>query len=560
MQTDFLVIGSGAAGLSFALKAAEHGRVTVVTKGELDECNTNYAQGGICSVTYAPDTFEKHIRDTLVCGAGKCDPAAVELVVRRAPELIRDLIAWGTRFDKTPDGRFELNREGGHSEHRILHYEDLTGAEIERALVASVRRHPNITLLERHYAVDLLTQHHLGEFVTRHTRGVTCFGAYVLDLTTNAIETVLAKFTVVAAGGCGNVYSTTTNPVVATGDGIAMCHRAKAITENMEYIQFHPTSLYNPGERPSFLITEAMRGFGAILRLQNGEEFMDKYHPMKSLAPRDVVARSIYREMQLHGQEFVYLDVTHKPADAIRSHFPNIYEKCLSIGIDITKDWIPVTPAAHYCCGGVKVSTDGETSIRRLYALGETSCTGLHGANRLASNSLIEAVVYADQAARHAVAQLDRVTIQEGIPDWNFEGTATAEEMLLVIQSKRELQQIMSNYVGIIRSNLYLKRAMRRLETLWHETEELYGKTTPNRELCELRNMITVAYLIIKQGRELKESVGCHYNTDYPPETAAEGSERRMPARFPAKTGAGIETVDNGIAGSSGSPLPTVTI
>ena len=388
--------------------------------------------------------------------------------------------------------------------------------------MASVRRHPNITLLERHYAVDLLTQHHLGEFVTRHTRGVTCFGAYVLDLTTNAIETVLAKFTVVAAGGCGNVYSTTTNPVVATGDGIAMCHRAKAITENMEYIQFHPTSLYNPGERPSFLITEAMRGFGAILRLQNGEEFMNKYHPMKSLAPRDVVARSIYREMQLHGQEFVYRDVTHKPADAIRSHFPNIYEKCLSIGIDITKDWIPVTPAAHYCCGGVKVSTDGETSIRRLYALGETSCTGLHGANRLASNSLIEAVVYADQAARHAVAQLDRVTIQEGIPDWNFEGTATAEEMLLVIQSKRELQQIMSNYVGIIRSNLYLKRAMRRLETLWHETEELYGKTTPNRELCELRNMITVAYLIIKQGRELKESVGCHYNTDYPPETAAE--------------------------------------
>ena len=366
-----------------------------------------------------------------------------------------------------------------------------------------------------------MTQHHLGEFVTRHTRGVTCFGAYVLDLDTHAIETVLAKFTVVATGGCGNVYSTTTNPVVATGDGIAMCHRAKAITENMEYIQFHPTSLYNPGERPSFLITEAMRGFGAILRLQNGEEFMDKYHPMKSLAPRDVVARSIYREMQLRGEEFVYLDVTHKPADAIRSHFPNIYEKCLSIGIDITKDWIPVTPAAHYCCGGVKVSTDGETSIRRLYALGETSCTGLHGANRLASNSLIEAVVYADQAARHAVSQLGRVSIQEGIPDWNFEGTATAEELLLLIQSKRELQQIMSNYVGIIRSNLYLKRAMRRLETLWHETEELYNKTTPNRELCELRNMITVAYLIIKQGRELKESVGCHYNTDYPPETSA---------------------------------------
>ena len=294
MKTDFLVIGSGAAGLSFALKAAEHGHVTLVTKGKMDECNTNYAQGGICSVTYAPDTFEKHIHDTLVCGAGKCDPAAVELVVRRAPELIRDLIAWGTKFDKTPDGRFELNREGGHTEHRILHHEDLTGAEIERALITSVRKHPNITVLEHHFAIDLLTQHHLGEFVTRHTRGLACFGAYVLNLESNEIETVLAKFTVVAAGGCGNVYSSTTNPSVATGDGIAMCHRAKAITENMEFIQFHPTTLYNPGEKPNFLITEAMRGFGAILRLPGGEEFMDKYHPMKSLAPRDVTARAIY--------------------------------------------------------------------------------------------------------------------------------------------------------------------------------------------------------------------------------------------------------------------------
>ena len=501
MKTDFLVIGSGAAGLSFALKAAAHGHVTIVTKGEMNECNTNYAQGGICSVTYAPDTFEKHIRDTLVCGAGKCDEEAVGLVVRRAPELIRDLIEWGTRFDKTPDGRFELNREGGHTEHRILHHEDLTGAEIERALIESVRRHPGITVLEHRFAIDLLTQHHLGEFVTRHTRGLTCFGAYVLNLETNEIETMLAKFT-----------------VVATGDGIAMCHRAKAITENMEFIQFHPTTLYNPGEKPNFLITEAMRGFGAILRLPGGEEFMDKYHPMKSLAPRDVVARAIYREMTKRGSDFVYLDVTHKDPDAVRSHFPNIYEKCLSIGIDITKDWIPVTPAAHYCCGGVKVDTNGETSIKRLYALGETSCTGLHGANRLASNSLIEAVVYADQAARHASSLLDRVEIQEGIPDWDFEGTQHTEEMLMIIQSKREMQTLMSNYVGIVRSNLSLKRAMRRLEILWQETEELYNKTKPNRELCELRNMIAVAYLVIKQGREIKESVGCHFNADYPKE------------------------------------------
>ena len=518
MKTDFLVIGSGAAGLSFALKAAEHGHVTIVTKGEMVECNTNYAQGGICSVTYEPDTFEKHIKDTMVCGAGICDEAAVNLVVRRAPELIADLIAWGTRFDRTPDGRFELNREGGHSEHRILHHKDLTGAEIERALIESVRQHPNITVLEHHFAIDLLTQHHLGEFVTRHTRGLACFGAYVLDMDSGRIETMLSRFTVVATGGCGNIYSTTTNPLVATGDGIAMCHRAKAMISNMEFIQFHPTSLYNPGERPSFLITEAMRGFGAILRLPNGKEFMDRYHPMGSLAPRDVVARAIDREMKRSGEEFVYLDVTHKEADSIRSHFPNIYEKCLSLGIDITKDYIPVTPAAHYCCGGVKVDLNGQTSIKRLYALGECSCTGLHGANRLASNSLIEAVVYADQAAKHAIELFDRTEIQEGIPDWNFEGTSNTEEMLLIIQSKREMQQIMSNYVGIVRSNLYLKRAMRRLEILWHETEELYNKTTPNRDLCELRNMIAVAYLVIKQGRDRKESVGCHYNVDYPQE------------------------------------------
>ena len=516
MKTDFLVIGSGAAGLCFSLKAAEKGHVTIVTKGEIDECNTNYAQGGICSVTYAPDTFEKHIQDTMVCGAGICDRDAVELVVRRAPELIADLIEWGTRFDKTPDGRFELNREGGHSEHRILHHKDLTGAEIERALIEQVKKHPNITVLQHHFAIDLLTQHHLGEFVTRHTRGLACFGAYVLDMDSNRIETILSKFTIVATGGCGNIYSTTTNPIVATGDGIAMCHRAKAVTANMEFIQFHPTSLYNPGERPSFLITEAMRGFGAILRLQNGEEFMDKYHPMRSLAPRDVVARAIDREMKIRGEEFVYLDVTHKDPESVKSHFPHIYDKCLSLGIDITKDYIPVTPAAHYCCGGVKVDLNGQTSIRRLYALGETSCTGLHGANRLASNSLIEALVYADQAVKHTASLFDSTQIQEGIPDWNFEGTSNTEEMLLIIQSKREMQQIMSNYVGIVRSNLYLKRAMRRLEILWHETEELYNKTTPNRELCELRNMIAVAYLVIKQGRERKESVGCHYNVDYP--------------------------------------------
>lgn len=515
-DTDFLVIGSGVAGLSFALKAAAHGRVTIVTKAAVTESNTRFAQGGISSVTYEPDSFKQHINDTLVCGAGKSDLPAVNLVVRRAPELIRDLVDWGTRFDKKPDGTYELAREGGHTQHRILHHKDLTGAEIERALVGQARNHPNITILENCFAIDLLTQHHLGELVTKHSKKIVCFGAYVLNLDTDEIETFRARFTVVATGGVGNVYHTTTNPAVATGDGIAMVHRAKGVTQDMAFIQFHPTSLYNPGERPSFLITEAMRGYGGILRLQDGEDFMHRYHEMGSLAPRDIVARSIDHEMKIRGDEYVYLDVTHKSAQETIDHFPNIYGKCLSIGIDITRDMIPVVPAAHYCTGGIKVNLNGETSIKRLYALGEASCTGLHGANRLASNSLIEALVYADQAARHAVPLLGKVELQEGIPNWNDEGTSSPEEMVLITQNAKEMQQIMSNYVGIVRSNLRLDRAMRRLETIWWETEDLYHKTTPNKQLCELRNMITVGYLIIKQAQRMKESVGLHYSTDYP--------------------------------------------
>ncbi len=501
--------------MSFALKVADRGKVTVVTKSSVSDSNTNYAQGGICSVTREPDTFEKHIADTLKCGAGECSPSTVEMVVGRAPDLIDDLIEWGVRFDKESSGEYQLNREGGHSEHRILHYQDLTGAEMQRALVDSVRSHPNIEILENYFAVDLLTQHHLGEFVTRHTRGLACFGAYVLNIQTNEIYTMRAKFTVVATGGCGSIYSVTSNPAVATGDGIAMCHRAKAKIANMEFIQFHPTTLYHPGDKPNFLITEAMRGFGAILRLQDGEEFMHRYHEMGSLAPRDITARAIYGEMTRRGDDFIYLDVTHKDPEQIRSHFPNIYERCLSIGIDITKDWIPVAPAAHYSCGGVAVDHNGESSIKRLYVLGESSHTGLHGANRLASNSLMEAVVYADNAARHTLSLIDGVNIQEGIPHWDFEGTQQTEQMLMIIQSQREMQSIMTNYVGIVRSNLSLHRAQRRLELLWHETEELYNKIKPNRELCELRNMITVAYLVIKQGLSRRESVGCHYNTDY---------------------------------------------
>jgi L-aspartate oxidase len=516
-DTDFLVIGSGIAGLSFALKAAEKGRVTIVTKAAVTESNTRFAQGGISSVTYAPDTFERHIADTMAAGSGINDPAAVDLVVRRAPELIEDLVRWGVEFDRRPDGQFELAREGGHTEHRILHHKDLTGNEIERALVEQVRLNPNITILESHLAIDLLTQHHLGEIVTKHSKKIVCFGAYVLDEASGEIDTFRARFTVLATGGVGNVYATTTNPQVATGDGIAMVHRAKGATRDMEFIQFHPTSLYDPGQRPSFLISEAMRGFGAVLKLPGtGEEFMHKYHPMGSLAPRDTVARSIDHEMKIHGCDYVYLDVTSRPAQDIIDHFPNIYEKCLSRGIDITRDMIPVVPAAHYCTGGVLVDLHGESSINRLYALGECSCTGLHGANRLASNSLIEALVYADEAARHSLAALSAVELQEGIPDWNDEGTAAPEEMVLITQNVKEMQQIMSNYVGIVRSNLRLERALRRLHIIWQETEELYLRTTPSKSLCELRNMITVGYLIIKQASARHESIGLHYSTDYP--------------------------------------------
>ena len=532
LETDYLVIGSGAAGLSFALKAAEHSHVIVVTKGEMNECNTNYAQGGICCVTYEPDTFQKHIDDTMVCGGGICDMQAVELVVTRAPQLMKDLVQWGTRFDKTREGRYELAREGGHSEYRILHHKDETGAEIERTLISQVKSHRNIEVLEYHFAIDLLTQHHLGQLVTRHTEGIECYGAYVMDLKRGRIKTILSRVTVIATGGVGNVYNVTTNPGLATGDGIAMAHRAKAVIENMEFIQFHPTALYNPGERPSFLISEALRGFGAILKTQDGKEFMQKYHPMGSLAPRDVVARSIDNEMKVRGDDYVFLDITHRDPKETVSHFPNIYRKCLSIGIDITKEMIPVAPAAHYCCGGVKVDLNGETSIRRLYALGETSCTGLHGANRLASNSLTEAVVYADQAARHSAAHLHEYGLQKGIPAWNADGTTATEEMVLITQNAKEMQQIMSNYVGIVRSNLRLERALRRLEIIFKENEELYLKSTPTKELCELRNMIDVGYLIIKQAQAMKRSIGLHYSLDYPIEQPVEAALRKSSSEF----------------------------
>lgn len=513
---DFLVIGSGIGGLSYALKVADYGKVIIITKSNLTKTNTFQAQGGIASVTAMPDDFEQHIQDTMVCGSYKNNREVVELIIKNAPIQIQQLIDWGVDFDRNLSGDYELAREGGHSQNRILHHKDFTGAEIENRLVDAVLMHPNIEILEHHFAVDLITQHHLGKLVKKSLPGTECYGAYVLNLKQRDVITLLSRVTILATGGVGNLYHTTTNPEIATGDGIAMVHRAKGQIEDMEFIQFHPTSLYNPSERPSFLISEAVRGFGGILRTQDGREFMHRYHPMASLAPRDITARSIDTELKISGEDFVYLDVTHKDPQSIRDHFPSIYEKCLSLGIDITKDMIPVVPAAHYCCGGVRVDLNGETSIKRLYSVGETSSTGLHGANRLASNSLLEAIVYAQRAADHSRAAIQDYKLQAEIPNWDYKGTSLPEEMVLITQSYKEMQQIMSYYVGIVRSNKRLERAMHRMQIIYDETEHLYKRSTLSQKLCELRNMIAVSYLIIKQAQQLKESVGLHFSIDYP--------------------------------------------
>lgn len=516
-EYDFLVIGSGIAGMSFALKVADHGRVALICKTTLEEANTYLAQGGVASVTNTlVDNFDKHIEDTMIAGDFLSDRAAVEKVVRNAPAQIRELIGWGVEFDKDEHGNFDLHREGGHSEFRILHHKDNTGAEIQESLIRAVRRNPNIDIFDHHFAIEILTQHHLGINVTRHTPGIECYGAYIMNEATGCVDKFLSRVTLMATGGVGAVYTTTTNPLVATGDGIAMVYRAKGAVADMEFIQFHPTAFFHPGDRPSFLITEAMRGYGAVLRTMDGWEFMHKYDKRLSLAPRDIVARAIDNEMKLRGEDHVYLDVTHKDPEETKRHFPNIYEKCMSYGIDITRDYIPVAPAAHYLCGGIKVDLNGESSIHRLYAVGECSCTGLHGGNRLASNSLIEAVVYADAAARHSLANLPAYSFCEDIPDWNDDGTIHQEEMVLTTQSLREVNQIMSTYVGIVRSDLRLKRAWNRLDLLYRETEELFKCSKVSRTICELRNVINVAYLITKQAMERKESRGLHYNIDYP--------------------------------------------
>jgi L-aspartate oxidase len=517
IETDFLVVGSGVAGLTFALKAAETGRVLIITKSTPEESNSWYAQGGIAGVFAAGDSFEDHIRDTLVAGAGLCNEEVVRRVVTEGPARIRELMAYGVSFDRQSSGDLMLGREGGHSQHRILHSKDATGRAISSVLLDKVRQHSNITLTDQLFAVDLLTQHHLGLYVNRGNPDIACYGVYALNYAERQVYTILSRCTVLASGGCGCVYATTTNPSVATGDGIAMVLRAKGRIANMEFIQFHPTALYEPGKQPAFLITEALRGKGALLldplKL---DRFMPRYDSRAELAPRDIVARAIDQELKLSGLPHVWLDATHIPASELKDEFPTIYEYCLSKGYDLTSEPIPVLPAAHYLCGGIEVDQWGRSSIARLYAIGECSNTGLHGANRLASNSLLEALVYGSAAAEHAREYVYQNDFEHRIPDWNARDTDNTEEWVLISHNLREVQSVMSDYVGIVRSNLRLERAARRIDLIYRETESFYQRTRISPPLCELRNLIACAYLIIKCAKIRRESRGLHTTLDYP--------------------------------------------
>ena len=524
MRCDFLVLGSGLAGLTFALRVARTGSVLVLTKDRLPESATAYAQGGIASVWSEEDSFESHADDTLAAGAGLCHRDIVDLVVHEGPDRIRDLIALGTNFSLRGNGEdrdYDLGREGGHRHRRILHASDATGREIMRALVAAVQREPNIQVLERHLAVDLLTDAKLGSSSDR----VSCWGAYALNLDTGRISTVGAKVTLLATGGAGKVYLYTSNPDIATGDGIAMAYRAGVPIANMEFIQFHPTCLYHPAAK-SFLISEALRGEGAILKRPSGEPFMAKYHADAELAPRDIVARAIDSEMKVHGFEYVYLDISHKPADYLKERFPTIHTRCLQYGFDLTRQPLPVVPAAHYCCGGVLTSKDGATRIRRLYAAGEVAMTGLHGANRLASNSLLEALVFGQRAARHAV---DLVDADSGspptLPDWNPGGAVDSDESVVVTQNWDEIRRFMWNYVGIVRSNRRLARALRRIQALRDEIQQYYWDFLVTGDLIELRNIALVAELIIISAIRRKESRGLHYTIDHPEKRETEAHD-----------------------------------
>jgi L-aspartate oxidase len=521
IKTDVLIIGSGIAGLFAALRISEYADVVLITKKEKNESNTNYAQGGIASVIDPTDSFEKHIQDTLISGAGLCHKDTVDIIVKEGPARINDLIELGTQFTKK-NGKLDLAREGGHSMPRIVHAKDLTGREVERALIEQVTSKSNVRLIENTIAIDLITEHNVQQLKDSPLKNRNCWGAYALNCKTNELIKISSKATILATGGVGQVYLHTTNPQIATGDGFAMAYRAGAKIGNMEFIQFHPTAFYSNSQggnfnAPSFLISEAVRGFGGILRTMDGSEFMSKYDPRKELAPRDIVARAIDNELKKRGDDHVFLDITHKNKEDILEHFPNIYSNCLKSGIDISKKYIPVVPSAHFCCGGVVVDEFSRTSLKGLYACGEVSMTGVHGANRLASNSLLEGVVFAERASINIKEFLNKFSssIPE-IPDWDDSGALSHDEKILITHSAREVKQVMWDYVGIVRSNIRLLRAEQRIHNIFLETEELYRRTKVFEDILELRNIVACAHIIIKSAKKRKESRGLHYTLDYP--------------------------------------------
>jgi L-aspartate oxidase len=514
IKSDYLVLGSGVAGLGFALKVAEHGQVNVISKAKAGESNTSYAQGGIASVTKTSDSLENHIQDTLIAGAGLCHKDAVEIGISEAPERIKDLVEWGVQFTRKENGEYDLAKEGGHSDHRILHAADLTGAEIQRAMLEKAKAHPNIKIFEEHFAIDLITEHHvLGNLKSAFN---ICFGAYVLCSENQVVIPFQSNYTIIATGGASRVFLHSTNPKIATGDGVAMAYRAGVRIANMEFVQFHPTSLYNPGKR-SFLISEALRGYGGILINESGERFMPGYDDRAELAPRDIVARAIDAEMKKRREDCVYLDMRHLDAYEVKSRFPNIARHCQeALNVNISNDLIPVVPAAHYFCGGIMTSLSGQTSMQNLFAVGEAAHTGLHGANRLASNSLIEGLVFAHNAAMKVIRKRTRNFGTVSIPDWDESGIVDEKEWVLIRHNMKEVQSVMWDYVGIIRSKKQLNRASRRVHVIYQEIEDYYKKSKITEDLVELRNLAAIAFLIITSALRRNESRGLHNMTDYP--------------------------------------------